>query len=63
MRFLLIFGKKTVPEWKECYYDYVNIKSLIILCKKAYAIRCNIEDLSRYDNYHLDENQTLIRYK
>lgn len=35
------------------------MKSLIMLCKKAYAIRCNIEDLAREDNYYLDETENL----
>jgi hypothetical protein len=42
MRFFQIFKRKSVPEWEQCYYDYADVKSLIILCKKAYAIRSNI---------------------
>lgn len=60
MRFLLVFTKMCIPEWEECYYDYINAKSLIIICKKAYAIRCNIEDLAREDSYSIEENTELV---
>ncbi len=45
MKFLLVFTKKSVPEWQQCYYDYASMKSLVVLVKKAYAIRCNIQEL------------------
>lgn len=44
MRFSLIFVKRTIPEWQQCYYNYIECKQLIYICKKGYAIKCNIED-------------------
>jgi hypothetical protein len=34
-----------------------------VLCRKAYTIRCNIEDLIKEDNYSIEDNSSLLANK
>ena len=59
MKFFMLFVKKSVPEWFECYYDYQTMKKIIAFCRRAEATKANIIDL--FENARNDVREEELR--